>query len=162
MIADAVDHDRADSVRDVREAILDREDNAVVQRIALGRAVEPHGHDRARFFDFQQFGWLRGSGAGGVSHGIYYVLCRIVISYNEFWQESIGLCVNSAKERSDDAIQLPSLIYGLLRGACHRARVRATRWLAMTEKPILTTPDAPRSRRGRGILRRRRRTGFAS
>jgi hypothetical protein len=22
--------------------------------------------------------------------------------------------------------------YGLLRGACHRARVRATRWLAMT------------------------------
>jgi hypothetical protein len=24
------------------------------------------------------------------------------------------------------------LAYGLLRGACHRARIRATRWLAMT------------------------------
>jgi hypothetical protein len=23
-------------------------------------------------------------------------------------------------------------LYGLLRGACHRARIRATRWLAMT------------------------------
>src|SRR6266516_6247420 len=89
MIADAVDHDRADSVRDVREAILDREDNAVVQRIALGRAVEPHGHDRARFFDFQQLGWVRSRGAGGVSHGIYYVLCRIVISYNDLRSESI-------------------------------------------------------------------------
>src|SRR6266566_3514914 len=89
MIADAVDHDRADSVRDVREAILDREDNAVVQRIALGRAVEPHGHDRARFFDFQQLGWVRSRGAGGVSHGIYYVLCRIVISYNDLRRESI-------------------------------------------------------------------------
>src|SRR5882724_9186623 len=112
MIADAVDHHRADSVRNVREAILDREDNAVVQRIALGRAVEPHGHDRARFFDFQQLGWVRSRGAGGVSHGIYYVLCRIVIPYNEFWQESIGLCVNSviARSESDEAIQLPSLI----------------------------------------------------
>jgi hypothetical protein len=29
---------------------------------------------------------------------------------------------------------LSSRLYGLLRGACHRARVRATRWLAMTEK----------------------------
>ena len=27
---------------------------------------------------------------------------------------------------------LPSLQYGLLRGACHRARIRATRWFAMT------------------------------
>src|SRR2546429_8701670 len=101
MIADAVDHHRADSVRDVREAILDREDNAVVQRIALGRAVEPHGHDRARFFDFQQFGWVRSRSTSGVSHGIYYVLYRIVIQYNEFWRESIGLCVNSVIARSE-------------------------------------------------------------
>src|SRR3954453_8894425 len=36
------------------------------------------------------------------------------------------------EERSDDAIQLSALrCYGLLRGACHRARVGATRWLAM-------------------------------
>jgi hypothetical protein len=35
--------------------------------------------------------------------------------------------------RSDEAIQLSFLLRdGLLRGACHRARVRATRWLAMT------------------------------
>src|SRR5207248_2371454 len=101
MIADAVDYHRADSVRDVREAILDREDNAVVQRIALGRAVEPHGHDRARFLDLQQLGWVRSRGSSGVSHGVYYVLCRIVISYNEFWQESIGLCVNSVIARSE-------------------------------------------------------------
>ena len=25
---------------------------------------------------------------------------------------------------------------GLLRGACHRARIRATRWLAMTSNPL--------------------------
>src|SRR5882724_2365499 len=39
---------------------------------------------------------------------------------------------------------------GLLRGACHRARIRATRWLAMTEKTTSASPDdtsapAPRS-----------------
>jgi hypothetical protein len=34
---------------------------------------------------------------------------------------------------SDEAIQLSvTPRYGLLRGACHRARIRATRWLAMT------------------------------
>jgi hypothetical protein len=27
--------------------------------------------------------------------------------------------------------------YGLLRGACHRARIRATRWLAMTVSKFL-------------------------
>jgi len=26
----------------------------------------------------------------------------------------------------------PARKYGMLRGACHRARIRATRWLAMT------------------------------
>ena len=38
------------------------------------------------------------------------------------------------EERSDEAIQLLPFLgeAGLLRGACHRARVRATRWLAMT------------------------------
>ena len=39
-----------------------------------------------------------------------------------------------ARERSDKAIQLclSRRRYGLLRGACHRAGVRPTRWLAMT------------------------------
>jgi hypothetical protein len=38
------------------------------------------------------------------------------------------------EEQSDEAIHWPpiSVTYGLLRGACHRARIRATRWLAMT------------------------------
>ena len=36
--------------------------------------------------------------------------------------------------RSDEAIQhFRSRLHGLLRGACHRARIRATRWLAMTK-----------------------------
>ena len=35
--------------------------------------------------------------------------------------------------------------YGLLRGACHRARIRATRWLAMTAKhnSAISRRDAP-------------------
>jgi hypothetical protein len=47
MVANAVDDNRADSIREIREAILDRENNAVVQRIALGRAVEAHSQHRA-------------------------------------------------------------------------------------------------------------------
>ena len=41
MIADAMDDNGADAFGDVRETILDRENDAVVQRIELGRAVEP-------------------------------------------------------------------------------------------------------------------------
>src|ERR1700704_1982259 len=44
---------------------------------------------------------------------------------------------------------------GLLRGACHRARIRATRWLAMTL--IIVRSPLPRSERRRaeqGFLRR--------
>src|ERR1700738_1818358 len=38
-----------------------------------------------------------------------------------------------AEGGSDEAIQFSISQYnGLLRGACHRARIRATRWLAMT------------------------------
>src|SRR3954452_3400103 len=33
--------------------------------------------------------------------------------------------------------------HGLLRGACHRARIRATRWLAMTEKWIKPSRRRP-------------------
>src|SRR5258706_994862 len=43
-----------------------------------------------------------------------------------------------ARSDSDEAIHVgDSRRYGLLRGACHRARIRATRWLAMTENPPL-------------------------
>jgi hypothetical protein len=39
------------------------------------------------------------------------------------------------EERSDEASTLCRPRDGLLRGACHRARIRATRWLAMT-RPV--------------------------
>jgi GST-like protein len=34
----------------------------------------------------------------------------------------------------EEILHLPRGWHGLLRGACHRARIRATRWLAMTGK----------------------------
>jgi hypothetical protein len=41
--------------------------------------------------------------------------------------------VRHCEEQSDEATHSFLLwCYGLLRGACHRARIRATRWLAMT------------------------------
>jgi hypothetical protein len=43
--------------------------------------------------------------------------------------EAIELVAVIARSVSDEAIHLPN--DGLLRGACHRARIRATRWLAM-------------------------------
>jgi len=36
MLADAVDHHGADAIRQIREAVLDRKHDAVVQRVALG------------------------------------------------------------------------------------------------------------------------------
>ena len=39
-----------------------------------------------------------------------------------------------ARSASEEAIQLDGTKSGLLRGACHRARIRATRWLAMTAR----------------------------
>src|SRR5450756_812566 len=35
---------------------------------------------------------------------------------------------------------LPLQLHGLLRGACHRARVRATRWLATTRRRSTRSP----------------------
>ncbi len=49
------------------------------------------------------------------------------------------------EERSDEAIHsCLTRSHGLLRGACHRVRIRATRWLAMT---VYRVPDARRRRR---------------
>jgi hypothetical protein len=39
---------------------------------------------------------------------------------------------SSSEGGSDEAIHFTMPRHGLLRGACHRARIRATRWLAMT------------------------------
>jgi hypothetical protein len=62
---------------------------------------------------------------------------------------------------------------GLLRGACHRARVRATRWLAMTAVNCLMNASAPHSppsspanagdpvfQSGCGVIETPRRTGY--
>src|SRR5258708_20494610 len=73
-----------------------------------------------------------------------------------------------ARSASDEAIQLlESRRYGLLRGACHRARIRATRWLAMTDAwPPHSQPSSSAKRtiqysravamksKGRGLLDR--------
>jgi hypothetical protein len=53
---------------------------------------------------------------------------------------------------------------GLLRGACHRARIRATRWLAMTVStratlPVVVPANAGTHNHGRERLRESRRTG---
>src|SRR6266700_6976842 len=133
MIADAVDHHRADSLRDIREAILDRQDNAVVQRIALGRAVEADGHDRARFLDLQQRGGVRSPGSSGVYHGIYYVLCRIVITYNYFGSQSGSALIPSLRgAHATKQSSLPSLTQWIASRSLSSGA--ATRWLAMTGK----------------------------
>jgi hypothetical protein len=44
-------------------------------------------------------------------------------------------------QRSNPRLRKPC--YGLLRGACHRARIRATRWLAMTDTLLLLRPIGP-------------------
>ena len=69
MVADAVDHDRADAVREIGEAILDREDDAVVERIALGRAVETHGQHRV-LFSIASNAVVRRPRRQSVSHGL--------------------------------------------------------------------------------------------
>src|SRR5256885_12662397 len=46
--------------------------------------------------------------------------------------ENADACPRHCEERSDEAIHSSLWRDGLLRGACHRARIRATRWLAMT------------------------------
>src|SRR3979490_1417676 len=46
------------------------------------------------------------------------------------------VCRRHCEERSDETIHFTTPRYGLLRGACHRARIRATRWLAMTVAPL--------------------------
>ena len=54
-------------LRKIGETVLDREHDAVVQRVALGRTVEAHGQHRALLLDLEQVGLTRGG--GGVSHG---------------------------------------------------------------------------------------------
>jgi hypothetical protein len=46
----------------------------------------------------------------------------------------LPIVIARAKRRSNPFSLTSAKKAGLLRGACHRARVRATRWLAMTLK----------------------------
>jgi hypothetical protein len=83
-------------------------------------------------------------------------------NYRFNFQTATPKCLSRHCERSE-AIQLSCLLlHGLLRGACHRARVGATRWLAMTMRYTFAIPrrDAPGvhefsalKRRGRGECR---------
>ena len=67
VVADTVYHNRADIVGEVREAITERKNDAVVERVALGGAVEADGLHRAASLDREQGGLSCGRGA---SHGI--------------------------------------------------------------------------------------------
>ncbi|MGY3121414.1 hypothetical protein ACVWXQ_005351 [Bradyrhizobium sp. S3.14.4] len=64
MIADAVDDDRADILGQGGKALADFEDNAVIERIALGRPVQAHGQNPVRPLDPQKPGGARVSGLG--------------------------------------------------------------------------------------------------
>jgi hypothetical protein len=59
MIAYAMDDHGACPLGKIGKTVLDRQDNAVIQRIALGRAVEAHGQHRARLLDLEQVGLTR-------------------------------------------------------------------------------------------------------
>jgi hypothetical protein len=59
-----MNHHRANSIRQMREAVLDREHDSVVQRVALARTVEAHRQHRTGGLDPEQPGLIRGSSAG--------------------------------------------------------------------------------------------------
>src|SRR5579872_355713 len=63
-------------------------------------------------------------------------------------------CASSrgATRRSDPEMPELNERSGLLRGACHRARVRATRWLAMTDAGYLTSEPDQRPDFSNGML----------
>src|SRR4029077_6211464 len=57
------------------------------------------------------------------------------------------------EERSDEAIHTSVRIDGLLRGVYHRARIRATRWLAMTQQINFYRPAVPAAATPRRLRR---------
>src|SRR5689334_16948587 len=79
------------------------------------------------------------SGAARIRHSLRPLDFGGVRNLAKFGRNASRECktVSSVIARSpcDEAIH-PFVMprYGLLRGACHRARIRATRWLAMTGK----------------------------
>src|SRR5260370_41681812 len=49
-------------------------------------------------------------------------------------RETVSAVIARSEATKQSTLPLPH--YGLLRGACHRARIRATRWLAMTVRVV--------------------------
>jgi hypothetical protein len=79
---------------------------------------------------------------------------------SRFKSQTAEPSLREAKRRSNPSRHVRKS--GLLRGACHRARIRATRWLAMTKNPDVRSPsrrEAPEAllessaQRGRGECR---------
>ncbi|MGY3404418.1 hypothetical protein ACVWZV_000531 [Bradyrhizobium sp. GM5.1] len=64
MVADAVDDDGADILGQGRKTLADLQDDAVVERIALGRPIEADGQNPVRPLDLQKPGGARVSGLG--------------------------------------------------------------------------------------------------
>jgi len=49
-------------------------------------------------------------------------------------ESEVASCRHCEERQRRSNPSVPLLRHGLLRGACHRARVRATPWLAMTDR----------------------------
>jgi hypothetical protein len=56
---------------------------------------------------------------------------RIDARFAELKKQGLSAFITFLMAGDPDSFFL--LLHGLLRGACHRARIRATRWLAMTQ-----------------------------
>ena len=72
---------------------------------------------------FLVFGIIARKGAAGLRS-------RVPPTHN--CEERLVRRSSTSEGGSDEAIHSFLLLHGLLRGACHRARIRATCWLAMT------------------------------
>jgi hypothetical protein len=68
--------------------------------------------------------------ATDVSLRLSTVLIQVSNSHSSLPATNAKRLRKGAQRRSNPSIRYAR--YGLLRGACHRARIRATRWLAMT------------------------------
>jgi hypothetical protein len=72
--------------------------------------------------------------------------------FDSIFKEELHVATRHREERNDEAIHFShSLLDGLLRRACHRARIRATRWLAMTVPDLQTHHRTLAARNARGV-----------
>src|SRR5438046_9235764 len=90
MVADAMDHDRAEIIGQICKTLADLEDDAIIERIALGGPIEADGQHRPLSLDLEVRSLARGASGVGVSHRIYCVLFRIVMFYNYFRRSQQG------------------------------------------------------------------------